>query len=172
MKIGVLSDTHARTLGEIPASIVRALAKADLIVHAGNFTEIAVLDGLQTLGEVKAVCGNMDSPEVKGILPEKMVFAAGGKKIGLVHGSGGPWGIADRVRKLFGDVDIIIYGHSHRACNQYVQGSLMINPGQARASFGMLTINKDTPSKSLDRDLSTTGQTYPILNTYPPKRTS
>lgn len=63
MKIGVLSDTHARTFGEIPASIVRALAEADLIVHAGDFTEMAVLAGLRTLEEVKAVCDNMDSPE-------------------------------------------------------------------------------------------------------------
>ena len=147
MKIGVLSDTHAKTFGEIPASVVRALAEADLIVHAGDFTEMAVLDGLRTLGEVKAVCGNMDSLEAKRVLPQKEVFAAGGKKIGLVHGSGGPWGIAGRVRKLFGDVDIIIFGHSHLTCNRYVRGSLVFNPGRARTSFGMLTINDETKTE-------------------------
>ena len=143
MKIGVLSDTHAKTFGEVPASVVRALAEADLIVHAGDFTEMAVLDGLRTLGEVKAVCGNMDSPEVRRVLPLREVFVAGGKRLGLVHGSGGPWGIADRVRKPFSDVDIIIYGHSHRAYNGYVRGILVFNPGRARTSFGILTINDE-----------------------------
>ena len=141
MRIGVISDTHVTTVDEIPARILRALAEVDLIVHAGDFTQKAVLDGLRTLGEVKAVAGNMDSGVLKEILPRKELFVVGGKKVGLVHGSGGPWGIAGRVRKLFSDVDLIIYGHSHVAFNQYVKGSLLFNPGRARDSFGLLTID-------------------------------
>ena len=141
MRIGVISDTHVTTVDEIPARILRALAEVDLIVHAGDFTQKAVLDRLKTFGEVKAVSGNMDSGVLKEILPRKELFVVGGKKVGLVHGSGGPWGIAGRVRKLFSDVDLIIYGHSHVAFNQYVKGSLLFNPGRARDSFGLLTID-------------------------------
>jgi predicted phosphodiesterase len=38
-------------------------------------------------------------------------------------------------------VDIIIFGHSHEPCNRYVQGILLFNPGQAKNSFGLLTID-------------------------------
>ena len=143
MRIGVLADTHARTLSEIPERIRAALAEVDLIVHAGDFTERVVLEGLRKLGEVKAVHGNMDSGDLKKMLPEKQLFEISGKKIGLTHGSGGPWGIAGRIKEMFGDVDIIIFGHSHQPCNQYIEGSLLFNPGRTRDSFGLLTINDD-----------------------------
>ena len=128
-------------MDEIPASVIKALSEADLIIHAGDFTQEAVLDSLQSMGKVKAVCGNMDSVELKSRLPERDVFQVGGKKIGLIHGSGAPWGIAERVRQQFGDVDVIIFGHSHEPCNSYIQGVLLFNPGQARDSFGLLDID-------------------------------
>lgn len=147
MKIGAISDTHVRELNEIPDRILTVLAEVDLIIHAGDFTEIAVLDGLRTLSAVKAVCGNMDSGELKKKLPQKELFEVGGKKIGLVHGSGGPWGIAERVRQMFGEVDIIIYGHSHVSFNQYLLGSLLFNPGRAKDSFGLLSIDDEVEAE-------------------------
>jgi len=141
MKIGVISDTHVRTIDEIPVRILKALARVDLIVHAGDFTEKAVLDGLKTIGEVKAVSGNMDSGELKSLLLDKELFEINGKKIGLIHGWGGPWGIADRIREMFTDLDLIIYGHSHEPWNKSIRGSLVLNPGQARNSFGLITLN-------------------------------
>lgn len=143
MKIAVLSDTHAKTVNEIPERIRAALTGVDLIIHAGDFTESVVLEELRALGEVKAVHGNMDSFDLKAMLPEKELFEISGKKIGLTHGSGGPWGIAGRIRQLFHDVDLIIFGHSHEPCNQYFQGSLLFNPGRARDSFGLLTIDDE-----------------------------
>jgi len=141
LKLGIISDTHVSAIEEIPIAIRKALADVDLIVHAGDFTHKAVLDGLQALGKVMAVRGNMDSLELKRILPEKDVFEIGGKKIGLTHGTGAPWGIAQRVRKQFAEVDIIIFGHSHEPCNRYIEGVLLFNPGHAKSSFGLLTID-------------------------------
>jgi len=143
LKIGVIADTHAQTLEDVPWSIIDALEDVDLIVHAGDITERAVLEGLREIGEVKAVYGNMDSGELKRMLPDKRTIDVKGKQIGLIHGSGGPWGMAERVRPLFGDVDIIIFGHSHLSCNEYIRGTLMFNPGRARDSFGVLTIDKE-----------------------------
>ena len=142
MKIGIISDTHARTIEEIPLSIRNALAVVDLVIHAGDFTYKAVLDSLRTIGQVKAVRGNMDSIELKRILPEQDVFEVNRRKIGLIHGSGAPLNIAARVRKQFSGVDIIIFGHSHEPCNRYIQGVLLLNPGQTRNSFGLLTIDE------------------------------
>ncbi len=143
VRIVVISDTHLRTLSEMPTPILTALAKVDLIVHAGDFTERAVLEGLRTLGKVKAVSGNMDSSELKEMLPRKELFVVNGRTIGLTHGSGAPWGIVGRIRDMFEEVDIIIYGHSHQATNQLLRGSRLFNPGQARDSFGLLEIDDE-----------------------------
>jgi len=50
MRIGVVSDTHVTELSEMAAPILAVLTKVDLIVHAGDFTGKAVLDGLKLLG--------------------------------------------------------------------------------------------------------------------------
>ena len=143
MRIGVLADTHASSFAEIPDRIITTLAEVDLIIHAGDFTSQAVFDGLRQLGEVRAVWGNMDSIELKRLLPETEFLTASGKGIGIAHGSGGQHGIESRVSRLFKDVDIIIYGHSHQPQNEIIGGILFFNPGRARSSFGILTIDEE-----------------------------
>ncbi|MBN2462515.1 MAG: metallophosphoesterase family protein [Dehalococcoidia bacterium] len=143
MRIGVLSDTHIHSAEEISPEILKAFIEVDLIVHAGDFVGSAVLEGLKRLGEVKAVHGNVDSMELRGLLPDKEVLMVGGKKIGITHGWGGPEGIEQRVRTLFEDVDVIIYGHSHRAKIERIGDVLFFNPGPGFHSFGILTIERD-----------------------------
>ena len=156
MKIGVIADTHAQTIEDIPWSIMNALEDVDLIIHAGDMTERAVLDGLRDIVEVKAIHGNMDSGELKRMLPDKRTLDIEGKQIGLVHGSGGPWGMAERVRPLFGDVDVIIFGHSHRPFNEKINNILVFNPGSPTDTvfatintFGILTINDEIKGEIL-----------------------
>lgn len=149
MTLGVISDTHAGSVAELPAPVREALAGVDLIVHAGDFTRRAVLDGLRAIGEVQAVCGNMDDTGLRAALPEQTVFEAAGRRIGLVHGFGAPDGLAQRVRTLFADVDIIIFGHSHQPCNLSLDRVLMFNPGSARDSFGLLTLGKEITARIL-----------------------
>jgi putative phosphoesterase len=143
VRIGVLSDTHIHLAEEIPAEVVKAFSKVDLIVHAGDFVGSEVLEGLKELGEVRAVHGNVDSMKLRNLLPEKDIFTIGTKKIGITHGWGSPEGIESRVKGLLGDVDIIIYGHSHRAKIEQIGKVLFFNPGPGWQSFGILTIDKD-----------------------------
>jgi len=143
MRIGVVSDTHLTSFAQVPDRILLALAEVDLIIHAGDFVARDVLDGLKRLGEVKAVRGNMDSEEIKRILPEKELLLIEGKRIGITHGSGSPYGIDDRVGGMFEDVDVIVFGHSHQSQNEIKKGILFFNPGQARNSFGILTVGKE-----------------------------
>jgi len=143
MRIGVLSDTHARNLNELSPRILEALRGVDLIVHAGDFVTREVLEGLRQIKEVKAVRGNMDSREIWEVLPEKEVFQIEGKRIGIIHGWGSPYHIEQRVRQEFGEVDIIIYGHSHVAQNKVIDGILFFNPGPGRKSFGLLEIGRE-----------------------------
>ena len=140
----MLADTHATSFEEVPRKIVAALSTVDLIIHAGDFTTTETLNGLKQLGEVKAVQGNMDSSEIKSTLPVKEIIEAKNKRIGIIHGSGPPWGIAQRVREMFDQqVDIIVYGHSHEPQNKVIDGILFFNPGKATSSFGFLTIEED-----------------------------
>ena len=143
MRIGVLSDTHIHLAEEIPAEVVTAFSKVDLIVHAGDFVGSEVLEGLKRLGEVKAVHGNVDSMKLRNLLPEKEIFTVGSRKIGITHGWGSPDGIEKRVKEQLGDVDIIIYGHSHRAKIEQIGETLFFNPGPGWQSFGILTIDED-----------------------------
>jgi uncharacterized protein len=141
VKIAVLSDTHMLSFHEIPEKTRDALSRVDLIVHCGDFVARDVLEGLKRINDVRAVCGNMDSNELKLILPEKEVFIAGAKRIGVIHGWGAPWGIEDRVRRMFERLDVIVYGHSHVPHSKVIDGTLFFNPGRGQKCYGLLTIN-------------------------------
>jgi putative phosphoesterase len=145
MRIAVLADTHVNTLEHLPKKIIDALSTVDLIIHAGDFTDVQVLKELKRLREVKAVHGNMDSTELKTVLPVKEIVEIENKRIGITHGSGSPWGIEERVRKMFESdrIDIMVYGHSHRSQNKVINAILYFNPGKAADSFGILTIDKE-----------------------------
>ncbi len=147
MKIGVLSDTHMHMPEELHPEIIRAFSGVDLIVHAGDFVGSAVLEGLRKMGEVRAVRGNVDSTRLRSLLPEKELLELESKRIGIIHGWGGPEGIEQRIREQFNKVDVIIYGHSHQAQNKKLSGVLFFNPGPGRKSFGILTIEKDIRGK-------------------------
>ena len=144
MKIAVLSDTHVSLLKHIPKRIIDAISTVDLVIHAGDFTAVQVLKELKQLREVRAVQGNVDSAELKTILPVRDILQIENKRIGITHGSGGPWGIEGRVRRMFeGDqIDVIIYGHSHQPQNKVADDILLFNPGTAMDSFGILTIDE------------------------------
>jgi putative phosphoesterase len=143
MRIAVLADTHVNKLEYLPKKIIDALSTVDLIIHAGDFTDVQLLKELTHLKDVKAVHGNMDSGELKAVLPVKEIVETENKRIGITHGSGAPWGIEERVRKMFESdrIDIIIYGHSHRPQNKVINDILFFNPGKAADSFGILTID-------------------------------
>jgi putative phosphoesterase len=145
MRIAVLADTHVNKLEYLPKKIIDALSTVDLIIHAGDFTDVQLLKELTTLKEVKAVHGNMDSGELKAVLPVKEIVETENKRIGIIHGSGAPWGIEERVRKMFESdrIDIIVYGHSHRPQNKVINDILFFNPGKAADSFGILTIDRE-----------------------------
>jgi putative phosphoesterase len=143
MKIAVLADTHVNTLERLPKKIIDAISMVDLIIHAGDFTGVQLLKELKQLGEVKAVRGNMDSTELKNVLPVKEIVEIENKRIGITHGSGAPWGIEERVRTMFESdrIDVIVYGHSHQSQNKVINSILLFNPGKATDSFGILTID-------------------------------
>lgn len=138
MRVGVVSDTHVSRIDQLPRGLVDRLKEVDLIVHLGDYTGRELLDGLGRLGDFRGVAGNMDSPELRADLPETEVLDVNGKRLGLIHGWGAPWGIQGKIRDRFEGVDAILYGHTHMAKNELVGGVLFFNPGSATGKFPAL----------------------------------
>jgi putative phosphoesterase len=131
MKIGVLSDTHLREVtAELKELAREQLADIDLLLHAGDVVSMEILNFLKKK-KFHGVHGNMDPLEVKGALPRKSIIEIGPYRLGLIHGWGAASGLEDRIRREFQDVDVIIYGHSHRPVNHMSEGVLLFNPGTA-----------------------------------------
>lgn len=149
MKIGVISDTHLTSCDERLMRLLKDhFSDADMILHAGDLIDIRVLDAFAGK-EVKAVCGNMDLPSVRQSLPKKLVLNVNNYKVGLIHGWGMPFGIERKLLKEIGDVDCLVYGHTHRPTNVVKDGILFFNPGSAtdtrfasRNSIGILEIGE------------------------------
>ena len=152
MRILVLSDTHIpRNAPDLPEQIYEEMKRSDLVLHAGDFVEKEVYEKLRALKEVKAVCGNMDSRALREILNPKDVIQAGRFKIGLIHGYGPPRELMETVRGEFGQVDAIVFGHSHSPINIVKDGLLFFNPGSPTdkvfASYNSYGILKVTDKK-------------------------
>lgn len=129
-RIVLVSDTHIPKAGNpMPQEFLEAAAGADLVIHAGDLVEMAVLDELRALAPVKAVAGNMDRPEVSAVLPQQLTVELEGMRIGIIHGWGPPMGIERRVLSRFSGVDVIVFGHTHKALVEERKGTLLVNPG-------------------------------------------
>ena len=138
-RIVVISDTHVRSVDALPLELLKIVAEADVVVHCGDYTGIAVLRELERLSKrFIGVYGNIDPREIREALPEKVVFEAEGKKIGVIHPpwGGPPWGIEEDIAREFSGVDIILFGHTHDLCHKTIDNVVFLNPGQAYPSFG------------------------------------
>jgi putative phosphoesterase len=151
MRLAIISDTHLpRGTRALPETCVARLRAADLILHAGDFTTVAVLDALEALGPpVATVFGNVDGAEVVARLPERRVVDAGGARIGMVHDAGPARGRLVRQRAAFAGCDAVVFGHSHIPLHETSSDGAfqLFNPGsptdrrrQPRHTMGEATV--------------------------------
>ncbi len=121
MKIAIISDTH----NVFRAEVKEIISKCDAILHAGDVNSKKVLEEIKTCigAEVPfyVVRGNNDREWAKN-LSETMTFVLGKVKFFLVHDK-------KEVPKDLGDVQVVIYGHSHKYSEEMVDGRLWLNPG-------------------------------------------
>ena len=146
MRIGLLSDTHgqlART--RRGAQLLRAQGVAH-VFHCGDIGSQEVLLALaEVLGPagipVTAVSGNMDRydplvlefPGLDGVRVAGRVYRGelGGRRVAVLHG--------DDHREFAalvasGAYDFVFYGHTHRAADETVGRTRVINPGALQRS--------------------------------------
>jgi putative phosphoesterase len=132
MKVAIISDTHARKhFDKIQSFINTMLSDVDLIVHAGDYTNVKLVNILKQSKPFVGVWGNNDGDDIRAILKEKEITKLGRYKIGIFHGHGKEKTTPDRAFDMFkgDDVDIIIFGHSHKPLVQTQNNVLMLNPG-------------------------------------------
>ncbi len=124
------------------------VARADVVLHAGDVTSRQALAELEALAETYAVLGNNDR-ELRGLLPESRLLELGGVQVAMVHDSGGRAGRPRRLRRRFPDADLVVFGHSHVPVDEVGDDEqLLFNPGsptqrrsQPHRSFGRLRLD-------------------------------
>jgi putative phosphoesterase len=133
MLIAVISDTHLpRGARRLPETCVERIRTADLLLHAGDFSTLEVLRDLEAIGPpVLGVQGNVDSAELRRLLPTERVVEADGARIAMLHDAGPSSGRMARMRARFGErADIVVFGHSHMPLHEQADdGFQILNPG-------------------------------------------
>ena len=132
MRVAIISDTHLpRGTRRLPDACVARLRAADLILHAGDVSTVAVLREVEALGPpVAAVRGNVDEAALAALLPAERTVEAGGARIGMVHDAGPAGRRLERLRERFLDADAVIFGHSHIPLHERgPDGFQIFNPG-------------------------------------------
>jgi putative phosphoesterase len=119
--VGVISDTH----GLLRSQAVDALRGSDLIIHAGDVGDAAILGVLRQLAPTFAVRGNVDHGECAA-LPATELVEVGGVLFFVLHD----------IAEL--DLDpptagfaAVVCGHSHRPSIENRDSVLYLNPGSA-----------------------------------------
>lgn len=124
----VIADTHLpRRASALPEGLIPHLEQADLILHAGDLMDPALLDELAAYAPVRAVLGNIDPLEAR--LPETDEFEFGGVSIAMIHDLGPKKGRRNRMRRRFQRARVVVFGHSHIPWLEDEDGMLLLNPG-------------------------------------------
>lgn len=137
MKIVVLSDTHGNQ--SLALSILDLHEDAGHVVHLGD--EIQDADFLEdaTGKTIIKVQGNCDCSPAH---PREASLVLAGQRFLLTHGdayyvkSG-----LERLRERAAAVDaaVVLFGHTHVACVEAIDGILYVNPGCLKRGAGNLT---------------------------------
>ena len=115
--IAILSDTH----GLLREQVLVELAAADCSIHAGDINTPQIVETIQQLGESYVVRGNNDKDWAMS-LPKSINVIIEGVRFFIVHNK-------KDIPKLLTNVDVVIYGHSHKYSADVVNGVLFLNPG-------------------------------------------
>ena len=132
VRLVLIADTHLPTRAKhLPAQVWRAVEAADLVVHAGDWVSVELLDELQARSRSLLACwGNNDGPQLRERLPEVARATVEGVRLAVVHESGGRAGREGRADAAHPDTDLLVFGHSHIPWDTTTPGGLrLLNPG-------------------------------------------
>jgi uncharacterized protein len=132
MRLVLTSDTHLpKRAKELPGELLERVAAADVVVHAGDWVDVATLDLLEARAKrLIGVYGNNDGAALRARLPETAYAELGGLRFAVVHETGGKHGREERCEARYPDVDVLVFGHSHIPWDSRGERGLrLLNPG-------------------------------------------
>lgn len=135
MRLLLISDTHLPSRArDMPDEVWAAVDDADVVVHAGDWIEVALLDRLQARARRLVACwGNNDGEDLRARLPERADVVLDGLRVTVTHETGAAAGRDERMARLYPDTDVLVFGHSHI-------------PWDATASTGLRLLNPGSPT--------------------------
>lgn len=128
----LLADTHVpKQAHDLPPGLWAAVDAADLVIHAGDWVDIATLDALEARARrMVGVVGNNDGPALRARLPELARVEVDGVRIAVTHETGAAAGRETRMQEAFPDADVLVFGHSHIPWDTVAPNGLrLLNPG-------------------------------------------
>ena len=128
----LLADTHVpKRAKDLPAQVWAAVAAADVVVHAGDWVDVALLDALEQRSARLVACyGNNDGPALRERLPEVARAEVDGLRFAVVHETGASAGRERRCQVAYPDVELLVFGHSHIPWDTTTPSGLrLLNPG-------------------------------------------
>ena len=137
MRLLIISDTHLPTRArDLPVQVWDEVDAADVVIHAGDWMDVALLDALEERSARLIACwGNNDGPELRERLPEVARETLDGVRLTVTHEAGASTGRDKRMAAAHPDTDVLVFGHSHipwdtTAPRASGEGSLrLLNPG-------------------------------------------
>ncbi len=126
------SDTHVpQRSREVPHALWTAIEVADVVVHAGDWVDDALLDQFEARSRrLVAVYGNNDHGNLRRRLPEIARAEIEGIRFAVVHETGDAKGREERCAALFPATDVLVFGHSHIPWDTTAPSGLrLLNPG-------------------------------------------
>ncbi len=130
-RVLVMSDTHLPLRAkDLPPLLWEEVDRADLVVHAGDWVDVALLDRLEERSRSLLACwGNNDGPELRARLPEVARATVEGVRVAVVHETGAKQRREERMRVAHPDTDLLVFGHSHIPWDTDHEGLRLLNPG-------------------------------------------
>lgn len=132
MNLVLIADTHVpKRARSLPAQVWDAVEHADVVFHAGDWVEPALLDEFEHRSRrLVGVFGNNDGPGLRRRLPATATAVLDGVRFAMVHETGHAKGRELRCEALYPDVDVLVFGHSHIPWDTVSPSGLrLLNPG-------------------------------------------
>ncbi|MGN6610287.1 MAG: metallophosphoesterase family protein [Angustibacter sp.] len=128
----LLADTHVpKRARDLPAQVWREVERADVVVHAGDWVDVRLLDELEARARrLVAVWGNNDHGVLRERLTEVARVEVEGVRFAVVHETGAAAGRERRCAERFAGDDVLVFGHSHIPWDTTAASGLrLLNPG-------------------------------------------
>jgi uncharacterized protein len=132
VRLLLIADTHVpKRARDLPQRVWDEVDDADVVLHAGDWVELSLLDVLETRARRLVGCwGNNDGAELRRRLPERADATLGGLRFTIVHETGAAQGREARMAAKYPDTDVLVFGHSHIPWDTTANTGLrLLNPG-------------------------------------------